>query len=136
MHPLSLGAPRSRASSVACLISLGWIAASCGSDTTIVGYCAAPRSLAVVVTVRDSISGDAAADGALGVLTGASVEDTLINSDALTLLGGDKTGTYAVTIDKLGYLTWSASNIHVTKVARCGNVIPVDLSAKLQPAPP
>jgi hypothetical protein len=92
--------------------------------------------MAVVVTVRDSTTGQAAADGSIGVLTGASVDDTLINADSLTLLGGEKTGTFTVTIDKPGYLTWTASNIHVTEVGECGNVLPVDLSAKLQPAPP
>jgi len=91
--------------------------------------------MAVEVEVRDSISGQAAADGAIGVLTGAAVDDTLAQRDSLTLVGGDNTGTYTVTIDKPGYLTWTASSVHVTKVGECGNVIPVDLSAKLQPTP-
>ncbi|HEV7705960.1 MAG TPA: hypothetical protein VGO46_16805 [Gemmatimonadaceae bacterium] len=87
-----------------------------------------------MVTVRDSISGQAAADGAIGTLVGSGVDDTLEHLDSLQIRGGDRTGTYTVTIDRPGYLTWSVSNVHVTNVARCGNVIPVDLSAKLQPA--
>ena len=121
---------------LACVVGVGWIVASCDSDSSGPnGGCLSKGSLAVVITVRDSISGDAAADGALGILTGAGVDDTLINSDALTLLGGNKIGTYTVTIDKRGYLRWTASNVHVTKIGACASVIPVDLSAKLQPAP-
>ncbi|MDQ2767750.1 MAG: hypothetical protein M3Y30_11410 [Gemmatimonadota bacterium] len=100
------------------------------------GYCAAPKPLAVEVAVRDSISGRAAADGASGTLVHAGITDTLFQRDSLTLLGGSETGTYTVTIDRPGYLTWHASNIHVTVVGPCGNVIPVDLEAKLQPEIP
>jgi hypothetical protein len=93
-------------------------------------------SMAVEVAVRDSITGQAAADSAIGTLVGAGVDDTLRHFDALTLFGGDQLGTYTVTIDRPGYLTWSATDVHVTKVSECGNVIPVQLSAKLQPAAP
>ncbi|HEV7705302.1 MAG TPA: hypothetical protein VGO46_13465 [Gemmatimonadaceae bacterium] len=89
-----------------------------------------------MVTVRDSVSGHAAADGAIGTLVGSGVDDTLEHLDSLTIGGGDRTGTYTVTIDRPGYLRWSVSNVHVTHVAKCGNVVPVDLSAKLQPATP
>ena len=67
---------------------------------------------------------------------GADVDDTLEHVDSLRIRGGDQTGTFTVTIDRPGYLTWSASNVHVTEQGPCGNVIPVDLSAKLQPATP
>jgi hypothetical protein len=134
--PLSVAKP-TRFAMLACALGVGSIVASCNSDSSgPTGGCLSKVSIAVVITVRDSISGDPAADGTLGILTGAGVDDTLINSDPLTLLGGDKTGTYTVTIDKPGYLTWSASDVHVTEVGECANVIPVDLSAKLQPAPP
>ena len=137
MRPLLSVAQQTRLAMLACVVGIGCIVASCNSDSSgPTGRCLSQGSIAVVITVRDSISGDAAADGALGILTGAGVDDTLINSDALTLLGGDKTGTYTVTIDKPGYLRWSASSVHVTEVGECGNVIPVDLTAKLQPAPP
>jgi len=136
MHLLSSNAQRARLAWVVCLVGLGWVVSSCGSGSQgPTGGCLAPISLAVEVEVRDSISGQAAADGAIGVLTGAAVDDTLAQRDSLTLVGGDNTGTYTVTIDKPGYLTWTASSVHVTKVGECGNVIPVDLSAKLQPTP-
>jgi hypothetical protein len=111
------------------------IASGCGSST-LVCFCAAPRSLSVVVTVRDSISGQAAADGAIGTLVGGSVDDTLVQTDSLTLEGGDAMGTFTVRIDRPGYLTWTASDVHVTQQGPCGNVIPVQLGAKLQPATP
>jgi hypothetical protein len=122
---------------LSCVAGVGLVLSSCGSDSQFpIGACAAPKSLAVEVTVRDSISGQAAADGAIGVLTGAAVDDTLAHADSLTLLGGDKLGTYTVTIDRPGYLTWIASDVRVTDVGMCGNVVPVKLSAKLQRATP
>jgi hypothetical protein len=123
-----------RLAALVCLAALLCIASSCSSDgTPPVGFCTAPASLSVIVTVRDSISGQAAADGSLGTLVGASVDDTLHQTDSLTLLGGDQAGTFTVRIDRPGYLTWTASDVHVTEVGPCGNVIPVELSAKLQP---
>jgi hypothetical protein len=119
------------------LAALASLASSCGSNgTPPTGFCAAPASLSVIVTVRDSVSGQAAADGAIGTLIGASVDDTLRRTDSLTLSGGDQTGTYTVHIDRSGYLTWTASNVRVTEVGPCGNVIPAQLSARLQPASP
>jgi len=115
------------------LAALAAIASGCGSGN-LVGFCAAPRSLSVVVTVRDSISGQAAADGAIGTLVGGSATDTLFQTDSVTLVGGDATGTFTVHVDRPGYLTWTASDVHVTQQGPCGNVIPVQLNAKLQPA--
>jgi hypothetical protein len=117
------------------VLGLGWVM-GCGSDNSPTGGCLAPMSLSVVVSVRDSISGQPTADGAIGTLVAAGVDDTLFHSDALTLIGGDRTGTFTVTIDRPGYLTWIASNVRVTEHGPCGNVIPVELSAKLQPATP
>jgi hypothetical protein len=124
-----------RRTSLICIAALAGLASGCGSSTP-VGFCAAPRSFSVIVTVRDSISGQGAADGAIGTLVGGSVDDTLFQVDSLTLEGGDATGTFSVHIDHPGYLTWSASDVHVTQRGPCGNVIPVQLSAKLQPATP
>ena len=136
MHPLVSVARPARLAMLACVVGVGWMMSSCGSDSPLGGFCAAPRSEAVEVTVRDSISGQAAADGAIGTLVGGGVDDTLEHLDSLKIRGGDQIGTFAVTIDRPGYLTWSASSVHVTEVGPCGNVIPVDLSARLQPATP
>ena len=135
MHPLMSFAKPARLAMIACLASVGRILSSCGSDTSFpTGRCLAARPLAVVVEVRDSTTGQAAADGAIGTLVGAGVNDTLFHADPLRIYGGDKLGTYTVTIDRPGYLTWSVSDVHVTEVGECGSVLPVQLSAKLQPA--
>lgn len=125
-----------RPAALFCLVAMGWIVSGCGSDKPLVAYCAAPASLSVVVSVRDSTSGQAAADGAIGTLVGGGITDTLSHSDSLTLRGGNSTGTFTVTIDRPGYLTWIASNVRVTEQGPCGNVIPVELDARLQPATP
>ena len=76
---------------LSCFVDLGWVVTSCGSDTPLVAYCAAPRSEAVEIAVRDSISGQAAANGAIGTLQGAGVDDTLQQVDSLTIRGGNRT---------------------------------------------
>ena len=88
------------------------------------------------MTVRDSVSGKAAADNSIGTLVGAGVDDTLFHVDSLTLEGGTQLGTFTVTIDRPGYLTWIAANVMVTQKGPCGNVLPVQLTARLQPATP
>ena len=137
MRPSLSSVTLTRRSRLVCLAALAGIASSCGSDEVgPIAECTAPVSLSVVVTVRDSTSGAAAADGALGTLVGPSVNDTLLRADSLTLVGGDQLGTFTVTIDRPGYLTWIASNERVTRKGPCGNVIPAQLEAKLQPATP
>jgi hypothetical protein len=133
--PLSHKTPL-RLSALVFFIALGWIVSSCGSDTPTVAFCTAPAPLSVVVTVRDSTSGQAAADGAIGTLVGAGVNDTLFQADSLTLVGGNQAGIFTVTIDRPSYLTWTAANVSVTEKGPCGNVIPVRLNAKLQRATP
>jgi len=134
--PLSSAMPKRR-SRLVCLAALAGIASSCGSDDVgPIAGCTAPVSRSVVVMVRDSTSGAAAADGALGTLVGPSVNDTLGHVDSLTLAGGDQLGTFTVTIDRPGYLTWIASDVRVTRKGPCGNVIPAQLEAKLQPVTP
>jgi hypothetical protein len=125
-----------RLAAISCLVTLGWIVNGCTADSGPIASCTSVAPLAVVVTVRDSISGAAAADGAIGTLVGAGVDDTLQQTDSLTLIGGNQLGTYTVTIDRPGYLTWTEANVRVTETGTCGNVLPVQLSARLQPATP
>jgi hypothetical protein len=123
--------------SLVCLAALAGIASSCGAaDQGPIAGCAAVASLSVVVMVRDSVSGAAAADGAIGTLVGSGVNDTLRHIDSLTLDGGDQLGTFTVKIDRSGYLTWTAPDVHVTQRGICGNVVPVQLNARLQPETP
>jgi hypothetical protein len=126
-----------RGTAVICMAALAGLASGCeAADQGPTASCTSVAPLSVVVTVRDSVSGAAAADGAIGTLLGSGVDDTLSHADSLTLLGGDQLGTFTVTIDRPGYLTWSAADVQVTQKGSCGNVIPVRLTAKLQPATP
>ena len=124
-----------RLATLACLACVALALGGC-SDSPVAAYCTAPASLAVQVMVRDSTSGQAAATGATGTLVGAGTSDTLFHVDSLTMVGGTQLGSYEITIDRPGYLTWRASNVRVTQKGPCGNVLPVDLSARLQPATP
>jgi hypothetical protein len=110
------------------------LAAACGSTTAVpVGYCMAPQSISVEVAVKDSVSGAGRADSATGTLVSAAHSDSLrhFGSDTL-MVGGQWIGTFAVTIDRPGYRTWSQPQVAVTQVGPCGNVIPVHLTALLQ----
>lgn len=136
MH-LSLSHPtRTGGATLICLAALAGLASACGADQGPIAACTSVAPLSVVVTVRDSTSGAAAANDAIGTLVGSGVDDTLSHADSLTLLGGDQLGTFTVTIDRPGYLTWTAPDVQVTQKGSCGNVIPVRLTAKLQPATP
>jgi hypothetical protein len=137
VHPSLFHATLTGRSRLVWLAALAAVASSCGAaDQGPIAECTAPVSLSVVVTVRDSVSGAAAADGTVGVLSGASVSDTLLRADSLTLVGGDQLGTFSVKIDRPGYLTWTMSGVRVTQRGPCGNVIPAQLDAKLQPVTP
>jgi len=118
------------------LLALPAIASACSSSDGLIAACTSVAPLSVVVTVRDSASGQAAAHGAIGTLIGAGVDDTLAHNDSLTLSGGNQTGTFTVSIDRPGYLTWTTADVSVTQKGPCGNVIPVQLSARLQRATP
>jgi hypothetical protein len=124
-----------RPSTLLCSLSLVFIASGCSSEI-LTGKCAAPAPRSVVVSVRDSVSGRAAADNAIGTLVGVGVDDTLFHVDSLTLEGGTQLGTFTVRIDKPGFLTWIADSVMVTQKGPCGNVLPVQLTARLQPATP
>jgi hypothetical protein len=135
MHHFMSRPTSTRIAALICIAAVAGLASSCGAaDQGPNRGCAARAPLSVIVTVRDSTSGAAAADGALGTLVGSGVDDTLFHVDSLTLQGGDQPGTFTVTIDHSGYLTWTSPDVHVTQKGICGNVIPVQLSAKLQAA--
>ena len=109
-------------------------AAAC-SDTRI-APCTGLPSRAILVAVRDSVTGVAAADGSFGTVETAGKVDTLTQSDSLLMFAGDRLGTYSVAIQHAGYADWSASNVDVTHLGSCGNVLPVQLTARLQPSMP
>ncbi len=108
--------------------------AACEKGVAPIAYCAAPRSIAIEVSALDSISQLSVADSARGVVQSGSYLDSLRLVFGV-LLGGTKLGTYDVTVDRPGYREWIRADVQVTRQGPCGNVIPVQLTALLQPAP-
>jgi hypothetical protein len=109
----------------------------CNSGLPTTGECAAPNSIAIVLTVTDSVSGDSIADSASGTVTAGAYSDSLhhyLGFPAL-LAGGDQLGTYAVTVARPGYAPWGRTGVAVTHKGVCGNVEPVVLQARLHPSP-
>lgn len=88
---------------------------------------------AIVATVTDSVTGQAAATGAVGIAQRPGLVDTMVANTASTLITTVKadTGTYSVTITKSGYSAWTAQNVAV-KTGSCG-VITTTLTPRLQP---
>jgi hypothetical protein len=120
-----------------CAGAITALVSGCSADSTqVIAQCTAVPSLAVEVAVRDSITGAPAALGDIGTLVGTGVDDTLQNTDSLTLRGGGQLGTFTVTVNRPGYFPWTASNVMVTEKGVCGNVLPVELNARLQPDTP
>lgn len=119
------------------LAPLALFAAGCGDYNSMVGYCASVAPIAIEVDVTDSITGLARADSATGFIQSGTRVDSLIRdmSSATLLFGGSRLGTYDVTVSRPGYATWSRSTVAVTKEGQCGNVLPVRLTARLQPGP-
>ena len=121
-------------SRVLALLSASLMLTGCGNSPTAgppVGYCTAPRSLAVIVTARDSVSLASIADSARGVVQSGTYVDSLhLLLDVL--VGGAQLGTYQVTVQRPGYQQWVRMNVLVTHQGPCGNVIPVQLTALLQ----
>jgi hypothetical protein len=90
---------------------------------------------AISVTVRDSVSGRALADGATGTLRNGEATGALFHRDSLRLTGGGTVGTYDVTIERAGYRTWTRTGVQVNQSLACGGPVTVELTAPLQPAP-
>ena len=51
------------------------------------------------------------------------------------LVGGSQLGTYQVIVDRPGYREWIRNGVVVSHQNQCGGAEPVDLVARLQPAP-
>jgi hypothetical protein len=103
-----------------------------GPTTPPVAYCTAPRSIAVLLTPLDSLTRVSVADSAHGIVQSGTYVDSLYLSFGV-LEGGAKLGTYQVTVERPGYRQWIRSNVQVSRQGPCGNVIPVQLTALLQP---
>lgn len=109
--------------------------AGCSNGSMPLAYCTAPRSLAVEVTVTDSVSGLPLAQGASGLLHNSARTDTLyqVQGSALVMAGGSHLGTYSIDLSRAGYAGWHRGGIVVDQTGSCGNVMPVQLQARLAP---
>ena len=123
--------------SILVLLTLGFLLGCSRNPTaSFAGRCLAPVSIAVIVAVDDSVSGASVVDSARGVAqAGAYVDSLHLSSPPPVLLGGDRLGTYEVTVTRPGYRQWTRSGVLVSQQGPCGNVIPVQLTALLQRAP-
>ena len=110
------------------------IVAACQSGTS-PAFCLGIRPIAILVKPIDSITHASVATGAHGAVQSGTYEDSLrLISDSL-LEGGDQLGTYVVNVERPGYQAWTRANVEVTQTGSCGSVIPVRLTALLQPTP-
>ncbi|MDX2060364.1 MAG: hypothetical protein SFV24_21320 [Gemmatimonadales bacterium] len=112
------------------LASIVWLA-GCDGDNV----CIAEPQPAIVVTVRDSISGLPAAMGALVRLrSGTFLGDFASSFNGLTIETYAPVGRYVVTVTKPGYTTWQRDGVIVEQTGDCF-VDRVDVEARLEPAP-
>ncbi len=102
--------------------------------------CTANFVFGLEVAVQDSSTGAPAASGAQLIAQDGAWADTVAfpsnrpDLDAQPLVSaGERPGTYTVTVRKAGFRDWQRSGVVVT-ADEC-HVHPVDLTARLQPAP-
>lgn len=102
--------------------------------------CTSELRFGLRVTVQDSLTGAPAASGAQLIARDGSYADTVSfppnrpDLDALPLASApERPGTYTVTVRKAGFLDWVRTGVRVT-ADEC-HVRPVDLTARLRPAP-
>lgn len=95
----------------------------CGIEQPVV--CGTSLGYGITVVVRDSVTGQAAAQGALAVARDGTYADTLRIIEGASgpplMLGGvrSRTGTYTVRIEKPGYRPWDARDVNVYS-GECG----------------
>lgn len=102
--------------------------------------CTANFVFGLVVAVQDSSTGAPAASGAQLIAQDGTWADTVgfppsrPDLDAQPLVSaGERAGSYAVTVRKAGFQDWQRTGVVVT-ADEC-HVHPVELTARLQPAP-
>ena len=111
-------------------------AACSSSHTTSPTFCAAPNSIAIEVAVHDSISGALLTDSASGMVANPSAQDLLRHIPGDTVLfGGNQVGIYTVSVHHPAYADWDTSGVIVSQTGPCGNVLPVNLTARLTRSP-
>jgi hypothetical protein len=85
------------------------------------------------VLAQDSVTGGNVLPGASVVARDGSYADSLVAPPIVTAMGvgGDRPGTYTVTVRQSGYQLWSKSSLKV-RDGECG-VQTVEVTARLQP---
>jgi len=118
----------SRATLSVCAIVVSLLAASCRNDIV----CAGVGRFGVTVEVRDSVTGTRLLDS-VRVTATDGVYQTQFAVVADSVFGGatDRFGTYSVTVERAGYVTWQRNSVRVD-ATRCGEPITVALKALLQ----
>ena len=92
---------------------------------------------AIVVEVRDAVSGDPAAVNSVGTLRSGAFIEMIDPLGALTLISERAgVGTYRVEVRKAGYRDWVAEDVRVRETGRaCPATQTVTLRATLEPVP-
>lgn len=103
-----------------------------GVTTGPIEYCTAVAPVALRITVQDSVTGRTLADSASGTFRVDATTGPLVRADSLDLIGGNRVGTYSVTVQRPGYHTWTMLGVRATQTNACGGVEPVKLTAELQ----
>ena len=114
--------------------------AGCGVLDSSELYCTGNFVFGLVVAVQDSSTGAPAASGVQLIAQDGAWADTVgfppnrPDLDAQELVSaGERPGTYTVTVRKAGFRDWQRTGVVVT-ADEC-HVHPVELTARLQPAP-
>ncbi len=105
-------------------------------DTAEPVLCTLEARPGIAIEVRDAVTGEAAAAGALGIATESAFTDTLMaipleDGVSLVLTGlYERAGTYEVLITKAGYHAWRVSGVKIER-DEC-HVMTVHLEARLE----
>jgi len=128
---------RRNVSPVACgLAALALVVSACGDPIVDLPVaCTEQFVYGISVQVVDVTSGALRASGSTLTVREGSYEEivTEVIGNNTMVAAGERAGTYAVTITRDGYRTWSQFDVEVGE-DEC-HVIPVSLLAQIQPTP-
>lgn len=113
------------------LLAAGFSTSACSGIT-----CTAEGRDAVIVEVRDSITGSNAAEGALLIVRDGEYVDSVRggpNEPPALTAAFERPGTYEVVVQKNGYREWVRQGVRVRRTGGCDKLESVRLTALLQP---
>ena len=118
------------------LLAVSTLLALAACDDPFIGGvdCPAIVPASVRVTVQDSVTGANVTPGATVVLRDGAFVESVVGPPGAgeVAVGGNRTGTFTVTVDQTGYQTWTKTGVKVEK-GPCGAQT-VLLTARLKPA--